>query len=309
MTTSSLKITPLEIALDYAARYGLPIFPVALIKLPDGKIEKRPLTLHGLKDATRDPHTIEAMWRAAPGAAIGMPTGIPSGINVLDVDCKDPRAYGPDTLADLGMPFLPVVPISHTISCGFHLLFGPNPEIDLRNSTGASGLGPGLDFRGSGGFVVLPSGTVAIRNGTNIEMSEGYWWDPHYNLDTTPLIPAPAWLGHRTKKVASATSSRHHHDGRRFDPVRLLDEACANIRNAAPGERHDTMNRHVFSVATLVGRDMLDKNLAWNALETATAVMVNRTAGNGSRHAHYFRVAFDQGFAEGKARPRWRARS
>jgi hypothetical protein len=243
MTTSSLKFTPLEIAADYAVRFGLPVFPVALIRLPNGKIEKRPITPHGLKDATRDLKVIEAMWRATPGAAIGMPTGSASDVNVLDVDCKDPKAYGLDTLADLGLPFLPVVPISHTISCGFHLLFGPNPEIDLHNSAGTSGLGAGLDLRGSGGFVVLPSGTVAIRNGTTIEMSEGYWWDPHYNLDTAPLIPAPAWLGHRTKKAASTTSSPHHHDGRRFDPVRLLDEACANIRNAGPGERHDTMIR------------------------------------------------------------------
>jgi hypothetical protein len=298
MTTSSLKFTPLEIALDYATRFGLPVFPVALIRQPNGKIEKRPLTPHGLKDATRDLSTIEMMWRATPGAAIGMPTGTPSGINVLDVDCKDPKAYGPDTLADLGIPFLPVVPISHTISCGFHLLFGPNPEVDLRNSAGTSGLGLGLDFRGSGGFIVLPSGTVAIRNGTNYETSEGYWWDPHHNLDTAPLIPAPAWLGHRTKKTTSAPSSRHRHDGRRFDPVRVLDEACANIRTAGPGDKYRTVRREPFIVGCLVRDRFLDERTAWHALKGAIAGLERHAA----NVAHMWKAA-EGAFAEGLAAP------
>ena len=144
---------------------------------------------------------------------------------------------------------------------------------------------------------MLPSGTVAIRNGTTIEMSEGYWWDPHYNLDTAPLIPAPAWLGHRTKKAASTASSRRH-DGGRFDPLRVLDEACANIRNAGPGDKYRTIRREPFIVGCLVRDRFLDEHIAWHALTGAIAGLERHAADVG----HMWKAA-EGAFAEGLAAP------
>jgi hypothetical protein len=55
---------------------GWPVFPV----VPRGKT---PLTQHGLKDATTDPHLVSDWWRRWPDANIGYPTGERV---VLDVD-------------------------------------------------------------------------------------------------------------------------------------------------------------------------------------------------------------------------------
>jgi hypothetical protein len=295
---SSMTDTPLAAAFRYAGHLGWPVFPVGLLRQPNGKIEKRPLTPHGLKDASRDPAVIEGWWGRYSGAAVGMPTGSASGVVILDVDCKDPAAYGPDTLDDLGMSVLPNVPISHTISGGWHNLFATNPEIDIRNSEGRSGLGPGLDVRGSGGFIVLPSGTVMIRN---LGWHRGYFWDPHCNLDTMPLRPAPAWLGHRTKKANSAAKQRRSL-GERFDPQKALDEACANIRNAGPGEKYHTIRREPFIVACLVRDRLLDEKTARHAVDAALKGLERHAAD----HEHMWAMA-DGAWSEGLAAPQRRA--
>src|SRR6516165_1844652 len=65
-------------------------------------------------------------------------------------------------------------------------------DIEIRNSVGKHGLGPGLDVRGQGGYAVVPC------------PGSGYRWDPHCNFDTVPPHPAPAWLGHRQKQSRTA---------------------------------------------------------------------------------------------------------
>jgi len=64
-------------AIKYAQR-GLPVFPCGL--------DKRPLVSHGVKQATTDETQIHRWWTANPEASIGLPTGTPSGMWVLDVD-------------------------------------------------------------------------------------------------------------------------------------------------------------------------------------------------------------------------------
>jgi hypothetical protein len=298
MTTSSLKFTPL----DYAAHFGLPVFPVALIKQPNGKIDKQPL-IKWKEGATRDLQVIEQLWRRYPRAVPGMPTGKPSGINVLDVDTKNPAEFGPDTLEELGGMPLPVVPISHTISCGFHLMFGANPEVDIRNSAGKTGLGPGLDVRGTGGYIVLPAGgPVWVEN---LGMVEGYRWDDHHHLGNTPLIPAPKWMAHKTSQGSAA---RHRHGGP-FDPRHSLDEHCALIRGAGSGsgERHDTTNRSAFSVGTMVGRSMLDQNSAWASVHTAVGILAHG-ADDEKALINGAELAFADGVVQGQTRGPWQPR-
>jgi len=67
----------------------------------------------------------------------------------------------------------------HTASGGLHVYFDAGNR-ELKCSAGL--LGPGLDVRGDGGYVILP-----IRG-------SGYSWDPLYNFDTVPLAAAPDWL-------------------------------------------------------------------------------------------------------------------
>ncbi len=141
-------MTPLDAALGYAGR-GWPVFPCR--EREHGR--KRPYTPRGFLDASTDAAIIERWWRQWPEALIGLPTGSPSGVVVLDVDVKDHRANGFDTLEDLGH-VVPSSPLVHTVSGRLHVYFA-NPERELRCSAGV--IGPGLDVRAQGGYVIVPS--------------------------------------------------------------------------------------------------------------------------------------------------------
>jgi hypothetical protein len=66
-------------AAGWYARHGLPVFPLV-------PRQKNPITQHGWKEATKDPAVIESWWRDNPEANIGIPTGAPSQLLLLDVD-------------------------------------------------------------------------------------------------------------------------------------------------------------------------------------------------------------------------------
>lgn len=113
---------------------GIPVFPCNDLK--------RPMTDHGFKDASTDPTRIAFFFRD-PGALIAMPTGLASNIDVIDEDTD----HGGD-LSTLGT--LPMKVVAKTRSGGRHVFFKHRDGI--RNTTG---LRPGIDVRGEGGYVVL----------------------------------------------------------------------------------------------------------------------------------------------------------
>jgi Bifunctional DNA primase/polymerase, N-terminal len=157
----------LRAALAYARR-GVPVFPCE----PGGKA---PLTYNGFWDATTDSRRIGIWWGRWPEANIGVPTGERSGLLVLDVD---PRDGGPESLAGLERTAgpLPETARARTGGGGMHVFFRYPAGEGVRNSTGR--LGPGLDVRGEGGYVIVPpSRTLGA-----------YEW-----LDRAPLT-GPAWL-------------------------------------------------------------------------------------------------------------------
>ena len=129
-------------ALAYAA-HGVPVFPC----VPGGKT---PLTHNGFHDATRDPDAITAWWTRHPNANIATPTGSP-GIDVLDVDVRPNgsgwAAFNKAKRAGLLHGWLRAV---ETPSGGLHLHY---PGTAQRNG---SIRGQHLDFRGDGGYVLLP---------------------------------------------------------------------------------------------------------------------------------------------------------
>ena len=65
-------------ALRYA-NLGIPVFPC----VPGGK---QPLTPNGFHDATSVARVVHAWWQRTPDANIGLPTGTPAGVLVVDVD-------------------------------------------------------------------------------------------------------------------------------------------------------------------------------------------------------------------------------
>lgn len=131
----------LKAALWYARR-GVAVFPCE----PRGK---RPLTAHGLKDATTDADTIRAWWEwHCTGANVGAPTG-----HLFDVIDLDGREAVGATYGNPDLTFPPAPEIGHALTsrqAGHHVFIAPTGR-----GNGANIL-PHVDYRGAGGYVILP---------------------------------------------------------------------------------------------------------------------------------------------------------
>lgn len=161
----------LDSALWYA-RHGWRVFPC-------GPRKKTPMTRTGFKEATRDPDQIHAWWGACPTANIGIATG--AGLVVLDID---PDKGGDDSLAGLEAEHgrLPDTVECLTGSGGRHIFFSTDVAVPCSVAT----VGPGLDIRGDGGYVVAaPS---VHPNGRRYE------WELSSRPTEVSLAPIPDWL-------------------------------------------------------------------------------------------------------------------
>ena len=144
------RASRLRRALEYAED-GIPVFPCK-------RGGKEPLTPNGHLDATTDKSRITAWFNRWPNANIAVPTGKRSGFFVLDVD-KDSWGFG--TLEALEEQFgeLPPTRTVKTGRGGLHYHFKyPEDGTVIPNSSGR--LGPGIDIRGEGGYVLVPPSTT-----------------------------------------------------------------------------------------------------------------------------------------------------
>lgn len=171
----------LAAALRLAAR-GFRVFPLEPgSKLP--AIEDWP------HRATSDPDKVRTLWTCpvmgwTQDFNIGVATG--KGLVVLDVDTK--KVDGNASLLDLQLEYNGTVTNTlevGTPSGGRHLYFMCPDEV--RNSVNA--LGPGLDVRGKGGYVVGPGSRIGDR-------------DYVVTKEAKPL-PLPDWLGTAIRKTAA----------------------------------------------------------------------------------------------------------
>ena len=179
-------------ALCYA-RKGWPVFPVYEVgsgltgcSCSDAGCNspaKHPRTPHGLKDASTDPLIIVEWWKRWPEANVGVGTGRPSRLGVLDVD---PRHGGDESLHDLQAQHgaLPDTVTAQTGGGCLHYFFTLQNGAVTRNS--ASRLAPGLDWRGDGGYVVVPPSKHAS--------GRPYVWTCDGHPDDMAFAPVPRWL-------------------------------------------------------------------------------------------------------------------
>ncbi|MGP3951361.1 bifunctional DNA primase/polymerase [Streptomyces sp. 7N604] len=177
-------------ALAAAAR-GLLVIPLTRGKLPAVRsphhADPEPVRCtgecgragHGIHDATTDPAAVLALFAAAPWATgYGIACGrAPHHLIGLDLDVKN----GTDSLAALrrlarehGFTLPPTVTVL-TPSGGRHLWLTGPPGRPVPNSAGR--LAPGIDVRGTGGYLVGP-GSYSTRG--------------VYRLAPGPTEPAPA---------------------------------------------------------------------------------------------------------------------
>lgn len=149
-------------ALWYAAN-GIAVFPCA----PGAK---RPITRHGLHDATTDAETITDWWATTPEANIGLPTG--RRFDVIDLDGPVGLLAFHD-IADGGGFTEPVLAIAKTPR-GRHYYVHPTGDGNRAN------LLPKVDYRGTGGYVVAPPSRTP---------DGAYRWLTDHTLDPATLHP------------------------------------------------------------------------------------------------------------------------
>jgi putative DNA primase/helicase len=146
-----------------SARCGLRVIPLV-------PRDKTPLLRGWQRSATADVGVVEETWASRPDANIGIATG--RGLLVVDADTRDAEA----ALRSLGLPDTTTVKTSK----GRHYYLRGRG----RNRTGVL---PGLDIRGEGGYVVgagslHPSG------------SEYRWVNPPWEVPFAPVPPELAAL-------------------------------------------------------------------------------------------------------------------
>lgn len=137
-------MTALDRALA-AARLGWHVLPCGA--------DKRPLTKHGLKDATTDAAQISKWWAKHPTALPAVVAG-PSGLAIADFDLKGGKD-GLAALSRLGHP-LPATWRQDTPSGGSHAFYVAPAGIDVPN--GSADLferGSGIDRRTGESYAVL----------------------------------------------------------------------------------------------------------------------------------------------------------
>lgn len=155
-TSTMLRISTgadLHTAAMRFANLGIPVFPC----VPGGK---QPLTPNGFHDSTASAKVVDGWWQRTPDANIGLPTGSPSGVLVVDVDVHAGSsgftAFERASAARLtdGWGWLVRTP-----SGGLHAYYPPAGGDEQRSWQVPSAH---VDFRGDGGYVIAPPSRVNV---------------------------------------------------------------------------------------------------------------------------------------------------
>ncbi|WP_327033911.1 bifunctional DNA primase/polymerase [Micromonospora ureilytica] len=239
--------------------------------------------------ATTDPDRIRRAWAARP-YGIGLACG-PSRLVVVDLDTPKDGTTGPtglDTIAELAAAHAAVIEPTYTVTTGrggTHLYYRhPDDGPDLRNTAGT--LGPLVDTRANGGYVVAAGSTVG-----------GRLYVVDLDTDTAPLSGwltarlAPAPLPPQRPVVVSLPSDR---SGAyvRAAVAREVDR----VATAPAGERNRALYIAGVALGQLVAGGALTEDDAQNALEQAGVT-------SGLRTAEAYRTV-RSGLAAGSKRPR-----
>jgi len=231
-------------ALELAGR-GWYVFPL----VPRGK---RPLTRHGLHDASSDVGLVSAWWTSSPCANIGIDCGR-SGLLVVDLDGEQARDAWADVTARHGghEPTL----VSETGS-GAHVYFaGAGPSSSRR-------LGEGIDTRGTGGYVVAPPSVH--------ESGKVYRW----REESKTIAAAPGWLleALATPAIPSVLGeARTLPRGVRVTRYgrAALEGLADDMLGAVQGTRNETLRRAACRAGRLEAAGELEAELAESVLVQA----------------------------------------
>ncbi|MFI6065818.1 bifunctional DNA primase/polymerase [Micromonospora sp. NPDC051227] len=239
--------------------------------------------------ATTEADRIRRAWTHRP-YGIGLACG-PSRLVVVDLDTPKDGTTGPtglDTLAELAAAHAAGIEPTYTVTTGrggTHLYYRhPDDGPELRNTAGT--LGPLVDTRAHGGYVVAAGSTVAGR--------------PYrVDLDTDPA-PLPGWLAGRLipaplppqrPVVVSLPTDRSG----AYVRAAITREAD-RVTTAPAGER----NRALYVAAVALGQLTAGGSLT---AEDAESVLEQAAARAGLGHVETART-IRSGLAAGSKRPR-----
>jgi hypothetical protein len=198
-------------ALLSALQLGYPSFPC--------NIKKRPTCKGGFHRAVPPSAVLSALWDEFPGELIGIPTGVPSGIAVLDIDARNGGAGWYQENRER----LPLTRAHRTHSGGIHLLYRHLPGLRISESK----IAPGIDVRAEGGYFI--------------------WWPAEgFDVRDAPVAEWPSWLewliGEPQGQAPRATAGR----GGAADPfaaagsfsLSAMDGLIQTVATAPEGQRN-----------------------------------------------------------------------
>ncbi|MGW0375576.1 bifunctional DNA primase/polymerase [Streptomyces coeruleorubidus] len=212
--------------------------------------------------ATTDPELIHAAWAHRP-YNVGIATG-PAGLLVVDLDvCKPEEPEGaPDgatslqALCERAGQTVPTTYRVRTARGGEHLYFTAPPGMRLKCS--ANRLGPHIDTRAWGGYVVAPGSTTP----------DGAYEVAH----DAPVAELPAWLASLlTQPHRAARVPVRAYDGT-LAARTALERECAVIAAATeggPNGRNNTLHRSACKVARFVAWGDIPRHVVEQAIQGA----------------------------------------
>lgn len=268
--------------------------------------------------ATTDAARLREIVR--PAANVGVACG-PSRLLVLDLDVAkdpdqpgadphampaadgDPPRHGADALRALAAGReLPATLTVATPTGGRHLYYRAPQGFRLRNTVGR--LGPLIDTRAEGGYVVGPGSVVDGRRyrvtaDLPVAPLPGWLLRELRELNRPPDLPLPPPTGAPAPgaNVGGVVNVGGVNAGSAsaYAAAALRNET-ERVRTARVGTRNDTLNRAAFALGRLVGAGVLDRDLAVGELTDAA-----RRAGLPPRE---IASTVSSGFGAGVARPR-----
>ena len=188
---------------------------------------------NGHLDATHDAAQIEEWAANYPNANVGVCTGEPSGIMVIDVD---PRNDGDKTLAALEAEHgrLPDTVVARTGNGGRHILFKHVPGLKSGNNK----LGSGVDLKAEGGYVV---GVGSIIDPSKDGPGGEYIWEAGSSPSEVAVAEAPPWMQDRLRPKHAVSPAPGPAPAIDSDDTTLaeLDDALGVI----PADDRDTWRR------------------------------------------------------------------
>jgi hypothetical protein len=213
---------------------------------------KRPITDHAVKDATTDAKVIQGWWAERPNANVGIACGL--GLMVLDIDGPEGQQTIDGLINEHG-----ALPETRWVRTGrpggMHIYFSGQGR--------GHRLGPGLDLRGEGSYVVAPPSLHPSGR-------------RYKTVDDRDPAPLPEWL-HKPKPPPKPKPEPVR-DDRSWRRLRTAAEAAVE-GELAKLDAHSTEPETERGTALFAAACALGRHVTAGGLGYAHAEAVLRSAG------------------------------